>query len=149
MPAPESKIREIVQMRIARRFRWGLIKSRSKAELDFENILKELELDFIRQAIFLNSRTFFIVDFFIKFPHNVVVEVDGKNHIRKARNARDREQDEYFRSARYTAKAVPHAICGKLLRFQDEEILNEPEKVKARLVRELIHGGVIDNPGLV
>ena len=110
-------------MRLARRFRWGLIKSRSEAEHAFENLLKEMKLPYIQQAIFLDRSTFFIVDFLIKHPYHLAIEIDGTNHRRKkTRVARDLEQEAYFEKTGLT-----------LIRFTNDEVFNLPAAVRARL----------------
>ena len=110
-------------MRLARRYRWGLIKSRSEAECVFENLLKEMKLPYIQQAIFLDRSTFFIVDFLIKRPYHLAVEIDGTNHRqKKTRAARDLKQETYF-----------ERIGLKLIRFTNDEVFNNPASVRARL----------------
>ena len=118
-----SHVRQLVQIRIARRFRWGLIKSRSDAERTFENLLKEMNLPYIQQAIFLDPSTFFIVDFFVKRPHHLAIEIDGANHRQtKSRIARDAEQAAYFQKAGL-----------KLIRFTNDEVFDRLVAVRTRL----------------
>ncbi len=115
--------RDIVRMKIARKFRGGLIKSRSKAEEIFESLLQELGLACIRQAIFLNKKTFYIVDFYLKPPHRIVIEIDGPEHtLKKAILRRDREEEFFFRG-----KEI------RVLRFEDERILNALDETKREL----------------
>ncbi len=120
-------VRNYFQMRLARRFRWGLLKSRSHAELAFEDLLKEMNLRFTSQAIFLDRSTFFIVDFFIKFPHHLAVEIDGSNHGKKKRAWRDAAQKAYFERSEY-----------RLLRFTDTQVLNHMALVKTCLQNQLV-----------
>lgn len=116
----------MVRMRLARMFRWGLIKSRSAAEIAFEGLLNEMNIEFVPQAIFLNRSTFYIVDFYLKRPHDLIIEIDGSNHKQKKRNARDLEQTAFFRS-----------VGKSCLRFSDEDVFHGLSEVRKRLQREL------------
>lgn len=114
-------------MRVARRFRGGLIKSRSEAEKAFEELLKMMRIHFVRQAIFLDSSRFFIVDFLIKGRRRLAVEIDGLNHRnKKKQQTRDRLREQCFQKLKQP-----------LIRFSNEEVLSDPDSVRDRLATEL------------
>lgn len=120
MPFTEKELQTLVQMKIARRFRWGLMKSRPQTEIIFESLLTELNLKFVPQAIFLDENTFYIVDFWLKPPHSLVIEIDGINHESKKKQiARDKEQKLFFENKNL-----------KLLRINNQDILESPEKIR-------------------
>lgn len=120
----------VLRMRLARRFRAGLIKSRSKAEMVFETLLKEMGIRFTRQAIFLTPSRFLITDFLIQAPRRLVIEIDGSNHGRKKRKARDSAEEAFLTRANE-----------RLIRFKDEDVLTDPGAVRERLFRELSLAG--------
>ncbi|KPK43050.1 MAG: hypothetical protein AMJ78_00015 [Omnitrophica WOR_2 bacterium SM23_29] len=115
-------MRRRIKARFLRRFRGGLIKKRTKAERVFEDILKKLGLDFIPQAGFLSPKSFYIVDFYIKSPYKLIVEIDGENHRTNKNYIYDKKKISYFRR------------CGfRVLKFLNDNVLNDKEKVQRQL----------------
>jgi len=115
--------RDIVRMRIARRFRWGLIKSSPPAEQAFRSLLAERNASYIHQAIFLDERSFFIVDFLIKTPSRFAVEIDGEEHEKRPSRAdRDFRKSLFFKKRNLT-----------LVRFTNYQVLEEMDKVRTAL----------------
>ena len=116
------QIRKQIKARFLRKYRGGLIKNKTTAESLLEDMLKRLGLDYIFQAGFLSPKSFYIVDFYIKSPYKLVIEVDGENHKQRKRIIFDKRKMDYLRK------------CGfKVLRFSNEAILNQRQKVKRQL----------------
>ena len=123
---PKHVIRKIVKARILRRYRYGLLKKRTKTERIFEDILRDLGVGFIPQAGFLTSRSFYISDFYIKSPYKLLVEIDGKTHASKKERARDRQKIIYFKR------------CGFAMhRVAEQTLLEDPAKVKRQMTDRL------------
>jgi len=74
---------ESERKRIAK-FRDENLASRTPAELEFESILKELDVHFVREQTIRRSGHAYFVDFFVKAPFWIGFEVDGRIHERRA-----------------------------------------------------------------
>jgi very-short-patch-repair endonuclease len=108
-----------IRMRLARKFRKGLINRMTKAETACETLLKNLGLDYVVQAAFLAPRSFYIVDFYIKSPYKMIIEVDGADHRTPRKIRFDRKKIAYF------------LRCGfKFIKLHNDMVLNDPERVK-------------------
>ena len=93
-----------------------LRKNQTPAEEIFWQIVRNrkfLNLKFRRQ----HQIGSFITDFYCH-EHRLVIELDGEIHLKKEQALRDIEKDEYLKS-----------IGNTVLRFKNEEILNDIEKV--------------------
>jgi very-short-patch-repair endonuclease len=122
MGISRCQIRKIIKARLIRRYRSGLIKRRTHAEAVFEDILRSLGLDFILQAGILSAKSFYIVDFYIKSPYKLIIEIDDDNHKRAKRRIYDRKKFSYLRKSGF-----------RLLKFTNEMVLNQESKVKRQL----------------
>jgi very-short-patch-repair endonuclease len=122
MKLQNHRIRKQIKMRLIRKYRAGLIKEKTRAEAACEDILKRLEISFISQAGFLSPKSFYIVDFYIKYPYKLIVEINGTNHTQRKRSIYDKEKIGYLKK------------CGfRILRFSDEDVLNRKKKVECQL----------------
>jgi len=122
MELPNYQIRKQIKARFLRKYRGGLIKRRTKAERAFEGMLKSLGVDFIFQAGFLSPQSFYIVDFYIKSPYKLIIEIDGQEHRKARKVIYDKKKIDYLKS------------CGfRVLRFTNEAILNQSKRVFRQL----------------
>ena len=94
----------------------------TKAEVIFEEVLRELKVPFEPQKICKCGNNWFIVDFYIRFPYKVVIEIDGGSHDYKM--AYDDKRETLI-----TQKKPLWSIW----RFTNEEILRDKDKVKSDL----------------
>ena len=100
------------------------------AEKSFENILNKLEIPFESQKIVRvdkgNSKEhdykWFIVDFYIRHPYKVVVEIDGGSHNSKI--AYDDTREDLI-----TQKKPFWSIW----RFSNDEVVRNPDELKEKL----------------
>ena len=123
MGVGKYQIRKIIKARLIRRYRGGLIKRKTKAECAFERILKKIKADFIAQAGFLSPISFYIVDFYIKNPYKLIIEIDDETHREKRKYVQDRKKISYLRN------------CGfKVLKFTNGNVLNRSQKVERQLL---------------
>lgn len=116
------QIRKTIKARLIRKYRAGLIKRKTKAEVAFEDILKSMKVDFVLQAGILSAKSFYIVDFYIKSPYKLIVEIDDDNHKRTKRRLYDRKKFSYLKKSGF-----------EVLRFANEVVLNERPKVQRQL----------------
>lgn len=99
-----------------------MIKKQTEAECAFKDILDRLGVDFIFQAGFLSSQTFYIVDFYIKSPYKLIIEIDDESHKERKKDIYDKQKLGYLGS------------CGfKVLKFTNENVLNQSRKVERQL----------------
>jgi len=89
---------------------WELIRNRQLAELKFR-----------RQ----HQIGDWLVDFYCH-EHRLIVEVDGDVHDEKARAKKDATRTKYLQS-----------LGNTVIRFRNEEVLNDPENVLARILASL------------
>ena len=122
----KALIRRQLHARLIRIYRRGLLKRMTAAESCFEQILKKLKLNYMAQAGFFTPRSFCIVDFYIKAPVKLVVEINGEDHHQKSRLKRDIKK---LRSLRRQGYAV--AV------FSNEQVIARPDEVEQRLCRIL------------
>ena len=99
------------------RFRKELLNRKTKAELAFEGILKELGVKFRDQRVLVGANA--ITDYYIPYLR-MCYEVDGKYH--EFRQAYDKRRTKRIRKLNYG-----------IARFKNEQVLNNPEKVKERI----------------
>ena len=124
MKLENYQIRNQIRARFLRYYRRGLIKKKTKAENAFEKILNKLRVSFIPQAGFLSARTFYIVDYYIKYPYKLIVEIDGEDHRGRKKVIRDKEKISYLRRSGF-----------RVIRFSNENVLKEKQKIKRQLCR--------------
>lgn len=95
------------------------------AELAFEEILKELEIEYEKEKIFQNGDRWVLVDFFIP-EGNLAIEIDGLQHTLQADY--DRGRTEWL-----AGKGI------KTIRFQNPEVVRTPEYARQKLL-EIVFG---------
>lgn len=122
--------RKYMQARLLRIYRRGLIKHMTPAETCFEQILKKLKLTYMPQAGFFTEDSFYIVDFYLKYPHKLVVEINGADHKEKSRSQRDRDKLLYFERCGY-----------RVLVFSNEQVLECPQEVETALLVKIENKG--------
>lgn len=120
-------MRKRILLKVARRFRGGRLKHKTESERVFEGLLRHMGLGFVPQAIFFKpASTFYIADFYLTWPHKLIVEIDGKDHRVKKRRLRDSRKDRYFGAADY-----------RWLRLDSDVILRDIAGVK-RILEEVL-----------
>jgi very-short-patch-repair endonuclease len=119
---PNYQIKKQIKARLIRKYRGGLLKKKTKAESVFEEILKKLDIDFIPQAGFFTDKSFYIVDFYIKSPYKLIIEVDDASHKTKERYLYNKAKISYLRK------------CGfRVLTFTNDMVLNQRLKVERQV----------------
>lgn len=112
--------------RLIRKYRGGLLRKKTESERIFEEILRDVGVGYIFQAAFFTPRSFYIVDFYIKSPYKLIVEIDGASHFTESQRRCDTEKIRYLRR------------CGfKLLKFTNEMVREERAKVHRQLCQRL------------
>lgn len=88
-------------VKVAKRFRKTLLKKETKSEQEFEQRLKEHEIEYKKQhIIFVSWWRFFIADFYLPKQH-LLIEVNGGFHYTKKQRARDKWRRELLKNAGY------------------------------------------------
>lgn len=121
-----SIIRKKIRGRLLRTYRYGLLKKKSFAEQRFEDILKRFKVDYIPQAGFFSKGSFYIVDFYIKNPYKIIVEIDDESHRSERKRLYDCQKIRYFKKAGFN-----------IIKFSNRLVLNYPTRVQRRLFRFL------------
>ncbi len=128
MPSARTTLRNAILLKVARKFRGGRLRNRTESERVFEGLLRQMGLGFVPQAIFFKpASTFYIADFYLTWPHKLVVEIDGRDHRVRKRRLRDNRKDSYFRAADY-----------RWLRLSNDVILRDITGVK-KILEEVLH----------
>jgi very-short-patch-repair endonuclease len=91
-------------------------------ELRFEEILKEIDVPYLKQP-FCYQRRGFIPDFAFTAPYCAIIEIDGVYHLKGSQPQRDRSRDRFFALKGYATK-----------RFQNKEVFNTPNEVKQQTI---------------
>ncbi len=130
MRLDKSFVRNKIKARLIRRYRQGLLKNRSEAEKSFESLLKKLGIDFMCQGGIFNPKSFFIVDFYLNYPHKLIVEIDDESHLSPKRKRLDKARISYLKKSGF-----------RILRFTNRTVLNDIEKVERQLIRRLEKAG--------
>lgn len=100
-----SKAIERVRL-IAEHFRSKLVINQTPGEKRTKAVLKSLNTEYEFQKIFLNDKSFKIVDFYLP-DYNIVVEIDGKYHDEEGQKKLDKERTELlktFNKIKYVAR---------------------------------------------
>ncbi len=105
---------------IAKKYRSELISNRTNAEKVFAYILNRLNITFKEQFIIYNSKSFYIVDFYLP-KYKIIFEIDGKHHYTQAGLKKDAIRDAYISTLNYNVK-----------RFRNEEVYN-PRQCERRI----------------
>lgn len=74
------------------------------AEAHVMKLLDELGEQYIFEKIFLTTRRFYLVDFYLPKPRRIALEIDGESHDRT--KAYDLERDNYLTTQRYVRRMV-------------------------------------------
>lgn len=80
--------------------RTELLKSKTKSEKQFGNILSSFGIKFSEQKGFIRGNGFYIVDFYLPKPFKICIEIDGKIHDLPHVKKRDILKDNYLRKER-------------------------------------------------
>ena len=122
-----SNMKKLSIQEIAKKNRDRLANNPTKAEVKFMAILRQLEIPFRFQFIIWNKTSFFIADFVVtnKKGKKYVLEADGGYHF----NYKQKKSDKN-RSSKIRLKS-----SYGVLRFKNQTILKEPQKVIAKLKR--------------
>ena len=86
------------------------------------DILKRLELDFIFQAGFLSPKSFYIVDFYVKSPYRLVIEINDFSHKYRKKRLRDKRKINYLKKCGY-----------KVIIFTNDAVLNQGLQVQRQI----------------
>lgn len=87
----------------------------TEEEIIVENILKELNIYYIKQKGFIaKCYSCYIADFYLPKPNKLVIEVDGKYHSVEKRRIADYYRDKFFLEERKI----------KTLRIKNEELMD-------------------------
>lgn len=104
-----------------------LRKNATVAEKRMKAIITDLDVAFRFQKIFQKgpgrNKPYFIVDFYIKKPYKVIVEIDGQHHYKEPQFSYDRYRTKYLEEKRGF----------RVVRFANKKVLNEPELVRTEL----------------
>lgn len=102
-----------------------LTKKETPAEMVMKKILDALGLKYKFQYPVWTHKSFYVVDFFIK-GYKLVIEVDGRQHRRKSQMKYDKKRTQIIERRNL-----------KVLRFWNDEVMNESEKVKRCISSEI------------
>lgn len=68
----------------------------------------------IFQKTFFTKTGFYIVDFLVPIPYNVIIEIDGKHHYKGEALKKDRIRTEYLESIGYVLVRVKNSEVGSI-----------------------------------
>lgn len=106
-------------------FKYKLSNLPTKSELIFKELLDNLDIRYLYQKGFLSkTKTFYICDFYIPKPFKLVIEIDGLYHLSNDQQVKDQEKDKYLKERRGL----------RILRFTNEQVLNDLDQVKNTLL---------------
>lgn len=91
-PESRKKAYQKKLQHVANRFRNKLLINQTPAEKRVEEILNKLQIEYKSQEVFVYSRGFFIVDFYLP-EHNIVIELDGYHHTLPEKAKEDSYRD--------------------------------------------------------
>lgn len=110
--------------KVAAYFRYKNAHNITPSELAMMNLLLSIDApDFIFQKPIREKRRsekFYIADFYIPPPYNIVIEVDGGYHADRTQYDSDRDNMMKRRGVR-------------VMRFTNDEVANDSEKVKIKI----------------
>ncbi len=112
---------------IAERNRQKLANNPTQAEVKFRMILIQLKIPYTFQQIIYTKTSFFIADFVAvnKIGKKYVIELDGGYHFNYKQKKKDNNRSSKIRiKSKYG-----------VLRFKNEDVLNNPNKVLRKLKR--------------
>ena len=112
---------------IAERNRQRLANNPTQAEVKFRMILIQLKIPYTFQQIIYTKTSFFIADFVAvnKIGKKYTIELDGGYHFNHKQKKKDSNRSSKIRiKAKYG-----------VLRFKNEDVLNNPNKVFRKLKR--------------
>lgn len=112
------------QRKTAFKYRYQLKKTATKPERKVKAILKDLGIEYKFQWIFFGKKRFVIADFYIP-THEVVLEIDGKDHYKEDKLIYDEYRTKFL---------MNRCNILEVIRFPNAQVLNEPEKVEQILV---------------
>lgn len=98
------------------------LKNPTIAEINFEHILKTLNITYYKQASFCKYGCSYIVDFLLEHPFYLIIEVDGEYHKASKQVDYDLKRDIFFAKIGY-----------KTLRINNKDVFENPVSTKNRL----------------
>lgn len=102
------------KQRAASKYKRQLRKNATKWE---KMALSKLIMDYpttVFQKSFLTGGCIYIVDFYIPFPHGVVIEVDGGHHYKGHQLIKDKRRDRHLRSMGLIVLRVKNNVVGNI-----------------------------------
>jgi very-short-patch-repair endonuclease len=119
---PRKKARLVIKS-----FKADLIERATPAELQFKRILEVLCIKYKFQMPVRIKKEWFIVDFYLP-QYQCVIEIDGGYHD---------DAVQAFKDEQRTAKLVQKGSICSVIRFTNDEVLNDKRGTELTLVNEI------------